>query len=104
MDKLVIEACQPLNGTVPISGAKNAALPILMSSILAESTCYFDNVPELRDIHTSLSLLSELGAKAYRHDGQSVVIDPSSINNFNASYELVKTMGASMLVLGPVLA
>jgi UDP-N-acetylglucosamine 1-carboxyvinyltransferase len=104
MDKLIIEACQPLTGTVPISGAKNAALPILMSSILAESTCYFDNVPELRDIHTSLSLLIELGAKAYRHDGQSVVIDPSSINNFNASYELVKTMRASILVLGPLLA
>jgi UDP-N-acetylglucosamine 1-carboxyvinyltransferase len=104
MDKLIIEACPPLNGTVVISGAKNAALPILMSSILADSTCYFDNVPELRDIHTSLSLLSELGAKAYRQDEQSVVIDPSSINNFNASYELVKTMRASILVLGPLLA
>jgi UDP-N-acetylglucosamine 1-carboxyvinyltransferase len=104
MDKLIIEACPPLNGSVTISGAKNAALPILMSSILADSTCYFDNVPELRDIHTSLSLLSELGAKAYRQDGQSVVIDPSSIDNFNASYELVKTMRASILVLGPLLA
>jgi UDP-N-acetylglucosamine 1-carboxyvinyltransferase len=104
MEKLIIEACPPLNGTVQISGAKNAALPILMSSILADSTCYFDNVPELRDIHTSLSLLSELGAKAYRQDGQSVVIDPSSISNFNASYELVKTMRASILVLGPLLA
>ena len=58
----------------------------------------------LRDIHTSLSLLSELGANAYRQDGQSVVIDPSSIHNFNASYELVKTMRASILVLGPLLA
>lgn len=104
MDKLVIEASQPLNGTVRISGAKNAALPILMSSILADSTCYFDNVPELRDIHTSLSLLSELGADASRKDGQSVIIDPSHINNFNASYELVKTMRASILVLGPLLA
>ncbi|WP_299080073.1 UDP-N-acetylglucosamine 1-carboxyvinyltransferase [uncultured Paraglaciecola sp.] len=104
MDKLIIEACPPLNGTVAISGAKNAALPILMSSILADSTCYFDNVPELRDIHTSLSLLSELGAKAYRQDGQSVVIDPSSIHHFDASYELVKTMRASILVLGPLLA
>ncbi|MFT6779298.1 MAG: UDP-N-acetylglucosamine 1-carboxyvinyltransferase, partial [Paraglaciecola sp.] len=69
-----------------------------------DSTCYFDNVPELRDIHTSLSLLNELGAKSYRQDGQSVVIDPSSIDNFNASYELVKTMRASILVLGPLLA
>jgi UDP-N-acetylglucosamine 1-carboxyvinyltransferase len=104
MDKLIIKACPPLNGIVTISGAKNAALPILMSSILADSTCYFDNVPELRDIHTSLSLLSELGANAYRQDGQSVVIDPSPIHNFNASYELVKTMRASILVLGPLLA
>jgi len=104
MDKLIIKASPPLNGTVTISGAKNAALPILMSSILADSTCYFDNVPELRDIHTSLSLLSELGANAYRQDGQSVVIDPSPIHNFNASYELVKTMRASILVLGPLLA
>jgi UDP-N-acetylglucosamine 1-carboxyvinyltransferase len=104
MDKLIIEACPPLNGSVVISGAKNAALPILMSSILADTTCYFENVPELRDIHTSLSLLSELGANAYRQDGQSVVIDPSSINNFNASYDLVKTMRASILVLGPLLA
>ena len=104
MDKLIIEACPPLSGTVAISGAKNAALPILMSSILADSTCTFDNVPELRDIHTSLALLSELGAKAYRQDEQSVVIDPSSIDNFNASYELVKTMRASILVLGPLLA
>ncbi|MGJ8680682.1 UDP-N-acetylglucosamine 1-carboxyvinyltransferase [Paraglaciecola sp.] len=104
MDKLIIEACPPLQGTVTISGAKNAALPILMSSILADSTCYFDNVPELRDIRTSLALLSELGAKTLRKDGQSVEIDPSHINNCNASYELVKTMRASILVLGPLLA
>ena len=104
MDKLIIEACPPLSGTVTISGAKNAALPILMSSILADSVCYFDNVPELRDIHTSLSLLNELGANAVRKDGQSVEIDPSTINNFNASYDLVKTMRASILVLGPLLA
>ncbi|MGS2721364.1 UDP-N-acetylglucosamine 1-carboxyvinyltransferase [Paraglaciecola aestuariivivens] len=104
MDKLLIEACPPLTGSVRISGAKNAALPILMSSILADSSCYFNNVPELRDISTSLALLQELGAEAYRQDGQSVVIDPSKINNFNASYDLVKTMRASILVLGPLLA
>tara|TARA_R110002167_G_scaffold8206_13_gene38161 strand:+ start:16942 stop:18204 length:1263 start_codon:yes stop_codon:yes gene_type:complete len=104
MDKLIIETSPPLSGSVNISGAKNAALPILMASILADTTCYFDNVPELRDIHTSLSLLNEMGAKAERTDGQSVVIDPSQINNFTASYELVKTMRASILVLGPLLA
>ena len=104
MDKLIIETSPPLSGSVNISGAKNAALPILMASILADTTCYFDNVPELRDVHTSLSLLNEMGAKAERTDGQSVVIDPSQINNFTASYELVKTMRASILVLGPLLA
>jgi UDP-N-acetylglucosamine 1-carboxyvinyltransferase len=104
MDKLIIETSPPLSGSVNISGAKNAALPILMASILADTTCYFNNVPELRDIHTSLSLLNEMGAKAERTDGQSVVIDPSRINNFTASYELVKTMRASILVLGPLLA
>lgn len=104
MDKLIIETSPPLSGSVTISGAKNAALPILMASILADSTCYFDNVPVLRDIHTSLALLNELGAKAERADEQSVVIDPASINNFTASYDLVKTMRASILVLGPLLA
>ncbi|WP_339770823.1 UDP-N-acetylglucosamine 1-carboxyvinyltransferase [uncultured Paraglaciecola sp.] len=104
MDKLLIKASKPLQGSVRISGAKNAALPILMSSILADSTCYFDNVPELRDINTSLALLAELGADAKRVSGHSVEIDPSSINNFNASYDLVKTMRASILVLGPLLA
>lgn len=104
MDKLLIKTSPALNGTVQISGAKNAALPILMSSILADSTCYFDNVPELRDINTSLALLAELGALAKRTSGQSVTIDPSTINNYNASYDLVKTMRASILVLGPLLA
>ena len=104
MDKLIIESSPPLRGNVNISGAKNAALPILMASILADSTCYFDNVPMLRDIHTSLALLNEMGASADRADGQSVVINPATINNFTASYELVKTMRASILVLGPLLA
>ncbi|MFQ3236990.1 MAG: UDP-N-acetylglucosamine 1-carboxyvinyltransferase [Paraglaciecola sp.] len=104
MDKLSIKANGPLSGTVRISGAKNAALPILMSSILADSLCYFDNVPELRDINTSLALLAELGAKTARTSGQSVEIDPASIHNYNASYDLVKTMRASILVLGPLLA
>ncbi|MFT5312522.1 MAG: UDP-N-acetylglucosamine 1-carboxyvinyltransferase [Paraglaciecola sp.] len=104
MEKLLIKTCGALNGTVQISGAKNAALPILMSSILADSVCHFDNVPELRDITTSLALLAELGALTKRTSGHSVTIDPSTINNCNASYDLVKTMRASILVLGPLLA
>lgn len=104
MDKLIIQGCGPLSGSVVISGAKNAALPIVMASILADSTCQFNNVPELRDIRTSLALLNELGADAKRTDEQGVSIDPRRINNFNASYDLVKTMRASILVLGPMLA
>jgi UDP-N-acetylglucosamine 1-carboxyvinyltransferase len=104
MEKLIIENSPPLQGSVTISGAKNAALPILMTSILADSTCYFDNVPELRDIQTSLALLNEMGATAQRTDSQGVEIDPRKIDNFTASYELVKTMRASILVLGPLLA
>ena len=72
MEKLIIENSPPLQGSVTISGAKNAALPILMTSILADSTCYFDNVPELRDIQTSLALLNEMGASAKRTDSQGV--------------------------------
>ncbi|GAB2687458.1 UDP-N-acetylglucosamine 1-carboxyvinyltransferase [Aliiglaciecola aliphaticivorans] len=87
-----------------ISGAKNAALPILMSCILADSSCFFDNVPNLRDINTSIKLLAGLGVKAKRHDNQELELDASQIDNMTASYELVKTMRASILVLGPLLA
>ena len=104
MEKLLIKACQPLAGSVTISGAKNAALPILMTSILADSPCYFDNVPELRDINTTLALLTELGASASRGEDHLLKIDASTITNTTASYDLVKTMRASILVLGPLLA
>ncbi|GAC15820.1 UDP-N-acetylglucosamine 1-carboxyvinyltransferase [Aliiglaciecola lipolytica] len=104
MDKLSIHTSPALHGDVVISGAKNAALPILMSCILADSACYFDNVPHLRDINTSVKLLSGLGVKAQRHDNQELELDPSNIDNMTASYELVKTMRASILVLGPLLA
>ncbi|GAA6186074.1 MULTISPECIES: UDP-N-acetylglucosamine 1-carboxyvinyltransferase [Aliiglaciecola] len=104
MDKLSINTSPALHGDVVISGAKNAALPILMSCILADSSCFFDNVPHLRDINTSIKLLGGLGVKAQRHDNQELELDPSKINNMTASYELVKTMRASILVLGPLLA
>jgi UDP-N-acetylglucosamine 1-carboxyvinyltransferase len=104
MEKLLIKACQPLAGSVTISGAKNAALPILMTSILADSPCYFENVPELRDIKTTMALLTELGACASRGEDQLLTIDGSTITNTTASYDLVKTMRASILVLGPLLA
>lgn len=104
MDKLLIKASNPLAGSVVISGAKNAALPLLMSSLLADSECFFENVPELRDINTSVALLNELGVTAKRHADKTLALDPSQVNNFTASYDLVKTMRASILVLGPLLA
>ncbi len=105
MDKLIIKKSPPLAGSVRISGAKNAALPLLMASILADSPCVFTNVPKLRDITTSLALLAELGAvTSFDKAAERVEIDPTSINNVTASYELVKTMRASILVLGPLLA
>ncbi len=104
MDKLLIRGGRPLSGEVSISGAKNAALPILLASILADSPCQFSNVPELRDVNTSLALLKQLGAKAERAVDGNILIDASCIDNQVASYELVKTMRASVLVLGPLLA
>lgn len=104
MEKLLIKPGSPLAGDVIISGAKNAALPILMSSLLTDSACTFENVPHLRDINTSIALLAELGVKSQRHDNQDLELDASKVDNYTASYDLVKTMRASILVLGPLLA
>ncbi|TDF34727.1 UDP-N-acetylglucosamine 1-carboxyvinyltransferase [Alteromonadaceae bacterium M269] len=104
MDKLLIQGGCKLEGEVTISGAKNAALPLLLTSLLTDKVCFFSNVPSLRDINTSLALLNQLGATAEREDNQRIKIDPSTVDNLVASYELVKTMRASILVLGPLLA
>lgn len=104
MDKLLIRGGKSLQGDVAISGAKNAALPILIASLLTEQPCRFSNVPDLRDVNTSLALLRELGAQAERQSDGTVLINAGSVNNQVASYELVKTMRASVLVLGPLLA
>lgn len=104
MDKLLIRGGKSLQGDVVISGAKNAALPILLASLLTEHPCRFSNVPELRDVNTSLALLKELGAHAERQSDGCILINAGSVNNQTASYELVKTMRASVLVLGPLLA
>ena len=102
MDKMIIEGGETLNGTVHVSGAKNAALPILVSALLAEGPCTFRNVPELVDIRTVNKLLRGFGAKV---EGTTTVrIDAGHINNIEAPYELVKTMRASVLVLGPLVA
>lgn len=104
MEKLLIKASGPLAGTIRVSGAKNAALPLLMSSLLADTTCYFDNVPNLRDINTSKALLEQFGASVKQTSANLLEIDASQISHQTAPYELVRTMRASILVLGPLLA
>ena len=104
MDAFKIIGGQPLHGEVTISGAKNAALPILMAALLSETPVTFSNVPKLNDIETTIKLLSQFGAKCQWLSEGSLMIDASSIDHCRASYELVKTMRASILVLGPLLA
>ncbi|MBC3765256.1 UDP-N-acetylglucosamine 1-carboxyvinyltransferase [Neptunicella marina] len=103
MEKLSIQGGSVLQGDVVISGAKNAALPLLIASLLTKQKCRFTNVPDLRDITTTLDLLSIMGAKTTR-ENDVVTIDNSELNSHVAPYELVKTMRASILVLGPILA
>jgi UDP-N-acetylglucosamine 1-carboxyvinyltransferase len=103
MDKLLIHGGHSLKGEVPISGAKNAALPILCAAILVPGTLELDNVPNLQDVGTTLRLLERMGVKSDR-DGSKVALDASQINHLEAAYDLVKTMRASILVLGPLLA
>ncbi|MDC1347310.1 UDP-N-acetylglucosamine 1-carboxyvinyltransferase [Glaciecola sp.] len=104
MDKLVITKSPALHGDVIISGAKNAALPLLMASLLADSEITFNNVPALRDITTSVKLLQGMGTKVNFNNKNSLTLDASKLTSTVASYELVRTMRASILVLGPLLA
>jgi UDP-N-acetylglucosamine 1-carboxyvinyltransferase len=103
MDKIIVEGGRGLKGQVRISGAKNAALPILVSSLLAEGVNTYSNVPDLKDIESIKSLLSNLGARA-ESQGDSVHIDTGHILGYEAPYDLVRKMRASILVLGPMLA
>lgn len=103
MEKLIIEGNRPLVGKVGISGAKNAALPLIAATLLASGTHVLTNVPDLRDTRTILSLLSELGA-TWKRDGSTLTIDCTNIVYSEVSYDLVKTMRASVLVLGPLIA
>ncbi len=102
MDKLVIEGGVPLTGVISVSGSKNAALPILFASILVEDPVTFTNVPNLRDIHTTINLLSMLGC-ACEFAGDTVEMTPGQLKP-EAPYDLVRTMRASVLCLGPLLA
>jgi len=104
VDKLEIQTSGALDGNVVISGAKNAALPILMAGVLAKTDFVLSNVPDLRDVNTSCELLRRLGANVTREENGEIRISTDSLNNFCAPYELVKTMRASILILGPLLA
>lgn len=104
MDKLLIQGGSVLNGEVAISGAKNAALPILCAALLTKEPVHFTNVPHLNDISTMLRLLGDMGVKVTMEGIDGLVLDASGLNNPVASYEMVKTMRASILVLGPLVA
>lgn len=102
MDKLVIEGGQPLSGSVHISGAKNACLPILAASVLTDDRCVLSNVPDLKDVSTMIDILTSLGRKVKR-SGDTIEVSEGSINSVTASYDLVSTMRASIAVLGALL-
>lgn len=104
MDKLLIQGGTALSGEVAISGAKNAALPILCASLLTAEPMHFTNVPHLNDISTMLRLLAEMGVGVTMDGVDGLVLNGGGLNNPVASYEMVKTMRASILVLGPLLA
>src|SRR3954470_20985226 len=104
MDKLQIRGGIPLEGEVRISGAKNAALPILAATLLAEGTSSIGNVPHLQDVTTMIELLGSMGVSVTIDDKMRVEVDASSIRECVAPYDLVRTMRASIVVLGPLLA
>ena len=103
MDKLIIEGGRKLHGEIRISGAKNAALPLIAATLLIPGWHVIHNVPDLRDTRTILVLLESLGA-IWKREGETLSINTETLNNLEASYDLVKTMRASILVLGPLLA
>ncbi len=104
MDKLRVTGNGPLRGSVRISGAKNAALPILCSSLLVKAPVTFTNVPQLNDTRTIVRLLNQMGVSASRTETHRIEIDASTLSKPVAEYDLVKTMRASVLVLGPLVA
>lgn len=104
MDSLIISGGRRLEGVLTAAGAKNAALPILAATLLTRESCVLKRVPVLRDISTMLTLLSSLGADITRAEGDAVTVQAESVAHLTAPYDLVKTMRASILVLGPLLA
>ncbi len=104
MQKLIIQGGKPLQGEITISGAKNAALPVLCAALLTRESLKVSNVPALQDITTMLSLLKQMGTSITAHDSSEVVLSADKLTNLIAPYEMVKTMRAAILVLGPLLA
>ena len=102
MARIEIIGGVPLQGEVWISGAKNAVLPILVASLLGDEPSVIDNVPHLQDVTTTLELLGRMGARLSLDERMQIGIDPRSLEHFEAPYDLVKTMRASILVLGPL--
>jgi UDP-N-acetylglucosamine 1-carboxyvinyltransferase len=103
MDKIVIEGGHPLHGEIAVSGAKNAALPLMAACLLSKDPIILRNMPDLKDTRTFLTLLESFGV-TWKKEGTVLVLDAGTITSCEASYELVKTMRASVLVLGPLLA
>ena len=104
MDKLLIAGGTPLRGEVAMSGAKNAALPILCASLLSAEPLHFSNVPQLNDVSTMLRLIAQMGVAVQMNGNEGLVLNSHGLNNAVAPYDMVKTMRASILVLGPLLA
>lgn len=104
MDKLLINGGNPLHGEIRISGAKNAALPILTATLLADTPCHISNVPHLQDITTMMSLLGHLGVDFIVGEKLHIEANTNNVHTLTAPYDMVKTMRASILVLGPLLA
>ncbi len=104
MDRLIVSGGKPLRGEIRISGAKNAALPVLVASLLTDKPLRIGNVPHLQDITTTMELLGRIGVRLVVDEKMVVEADASNVTSLRAPYELVKTMRASILVLGPLLA
>lgn len=104
MDRLIITGGAPLSGEIRISGSKNAALPIIASTLLAKDPVLISNIPHLRDITTTMELLGRMGVEITMGEKLQVQVNSSTIKSFTAPYDLVKTMRASILVLGPLVA
>lgn len=104
MEKLIIKGHHPLNGEIKVSGAKNAALPILAASLLSGYPIQISNIPHLQDVTTIVSLLGQMGVRITLDERANIEVDASRLASFHAPYELVRTMRASVLVLGPLLS